>query len=903
VERQFEIAVRLLGFSSALTLSQFFLSKSRTQATISPAMPPAERPPKVFISYSHDTPEHIERVLALGQRLLTDGVDVVLDRLVFPPPSNWPLWMEDQMSKADFILVACSEGYLKKVQRKTKKGTGKGVKFESLLSYQQIYDNDSDSSQFIPVLLERGEYEHIPKPMRGGNHYKPGTQKGDYEALLRHLTNQPEFIRSRPGPLRDLPPRTVQPFTDEALTASNAGIFLVPQEQNPTFTGRDQLLENLRADLLKDRRQALRGLGGIGKTQIAVEYAYRHRDSYSAVLWTFAESVASLTAGFAQIATKLGLPGAASQEQAVMIEAVKTWLEQNEGCLLVLDNADQPDLVKPFLPLHAQGHILLTSRAAVFQTIGVFHPREVDVLESSEAAEFLLKRTGTDGAGKSPQADALAKALGYLPLALEQAAAYIQKTGTDFKKYLASFNNQGLKLLNKQGPILGNPQEQQKRTVATTWAVNFMDVEKHSPASAQILRLSAFLAPDMIPLELLERGGRELGEPLAPQLARVKDDPLAMDELLQPLVDYSLVHRNPETNSYSIHPLVQEVMREGLGAAQEKAWAERAVRVVNAAFPFADFQNWPDCDRLLPHALACAGLIHSYALEFAAAGCLLNNAGGYLHDRAQHAQTESLYRQALAIREKVEGVEHPDTAISLNNMASLLSDQGKYAEAEPLYLRALGINEKVLGTGHPDTAQILNNLAELYRTQDKYTEAEPLHRQALQIREKALEAEHPKIATSLNNLALLLDSRGKHAEAEPLHRRALAMLEKALGIEHPKVAASLNNLGLLLNNKGKYDEAEALYRRALDIGVKALGAEHPDVAQSLNNLALLLNNKGKYDEAEPLYRWAVTIAKKALTDAHPTTQLCIRNLALLYRERGRVKDAEEMERRLNPIQG
>jgi hypothetical protein len=127
-----------------------------------------ERPPKVFISYSHDSDEHKDRVLALADRLLDDGLEVILDEFVSPPPANWPRWMEDEMESSDFIVVVCSKNYLDKVRRRVKPGEGKGVKWESLLSYQDIYDNDSNSSKFIPVLLQGGEYEHIPKPMRGG---------------------------------------------------------------------------------------------------------------------------------------------------------------------------------------------------------------------------------------------------------------------------------------------------------------------------------------------------------------------------------------------------------------------------------------------------------------------------------------------------------------------------------------------------------------------------------------------------------------------------------------------------------------------------------------------------------------------------------------------------------------
>jgi tetratricopeptide (TPR) repeat protein len=857
--------------------------------------------PKVFISYSHDSAEHEDRVLDLAERLVEqDGIDVSLDRFVNPPPASWPKWMNAEMKAADFILVVCSATYLAKVESKVKPGEGKGVKWESLLSDQQIYDNDSDSSRFIPVLLEGGKYEHIPEPMRGGNHYKPDDD-GEYEKLVRHITNQPETPKPIPGPLRKLPPKQRQAAKGSATKAAQVSAaskpWNVPHPRNDAFTGREQILTDLHADLLKKGKQALFGLGGVGKTQIAVEYAYRQHE-YTAVFWSFAGTEQSLRGGYAAIAALLDLPEKDSQEQAKTTEAVKRWLEQNTGWLLVLDNADDPAMLKPFLPQQGKGHILLTSRAYSFQKIGLVSPREVNVLSPDEAREFLLRRTGKAPTEKSPEADALAKEVGYLPLALEQAAAYIAETGASFSNYLAGYGKQGLKLLEKQGPVMGNDEkEQQKRTVATTWALNFADIETNSLASADLLRLSAFLAPDAIPLELLENGATELSEKLAAKLAEAAKDSLVLDELLKPLLRYSLVRRNEEKRTYSIHPLVQEVVRDGLSKKEQKAWAEWAVRASTAAFPDPTFENWPACDRFLPHALASAGLIKSFGLEFAEAGLLLNQAGYYLHKRADYAQAELLFQRALAIREKALGPEHLATATSLNNLAELYRDQWRNEEAEPLYRQALEIVQKELGPEHPDTATSLNNLALLLSAQRKHEDAEPLLRRALAIREKAMGPTHPSTAASLNNLAELYRTQSQYNEAEPLYRQALQIVEKELGPDHPDNAVNLNNLALLLQAQGKYAEAEPLFRRALAIDEKALGVDHPDTATDLNNLALLLKAEGKPAEADPLFQRAFAIDEKALGPDHPYTVLFRNNLILFYRNQGRDAEADALEKR------
>jgi len=636
----------------------------------------------------------------------------------------------------------------------------------------------------------------------------------------------------------------------------------------------------------------------VGKTQIAAEYAYRHQDEYTAVLWSFAGTEQSVRSGYAAIDTMLDLPEKDSQEQAKVTEAVKSWLEQNTGWLLVLDNADDPAMVKPFLPQGSTGHLLLTSRAYSFQTIGLVSPREVNVLSPDEAREFLMRRTGKGPTEKSTEADTLAKEVGYLPLALEQAGAYITETGASFKNYLAGFKTQRLKVLEKQGPVMGNDEkEQQKRTVATAWALNFADVEKNAPASAELLRLSAFLAPDAIPLELLEKGAAKLPEYLAAKLAETADNPLVLNEVLGPLLRFSLIRRDDEKRTYSIHPLVQEVMLEVLSGEDQKTWAEQTVRTVNAAFPdVMKFEDWPSCDRFLPHALACSRFINIFSMESAEESLLLSRAGYYLNQRAEYAQAEPLFRRALAIDEKAWGPEHRETATSLNNLASLYQDQGKYEEAEPLYRRALAIREKVLGPEDPGTATSLNNLAALLDDQGKPAEAEPLYRRSLAIREKALGPEDPRTATSLNNLAQLLNTQGKYDEAEPLYRRALAINEKVLGPGHPDTATSLNNLALLLDTQKKPVEAEPLFQRALAIREKVLGPEHPDTANSLYNLAYFLDNQGKPAEAEPLYLRALAIYEKALGPGHPLTVLVRNNLIRFYRQQDRNTEADALQK-------
>ena len=320
------------------------------------------------------------------------------------------------------------------------------------------------------------------------------------------------------------------------------------------------------------QRQAISGLGGIGKTQTAIEYAKRHRDEYKAGLWAVAESRESLISDFVAIAGVLKMPEANVQDQSFTVSAVKRWLENNSGWLLILDNADDPKLVEEFLPANSKGHILLTSRAQVFDDIGILNPIELDEMSPEDAKEFLLTRTGRAQLEQNEEkaVEELAKELDYLPLALEQAGAYVKELRSSFHDYLASYKKRGLALLEKSGPVV-----KYKKSVKTTWSLNFEQVEQSSKASADLLRASAFLNPDRIPNELISAGAAELGPEISAALAGIESDPLALDELLQPLIRYSLIHRDRKTKTYDIHRLVQAVLKEGMPEPARRLWAER----------------------------------------------------------------------------------------------------------------------------------------------------------------------------------------------------------------------------------------------------------------------------------------------------------------------------------------
>jgi tetratricopeptide (TPR) repeat protein/cellulose biosynthesis protein BcsQ len=678
------------------------------------------------------------------------------------------------------------------------------------------------------------------------------------------------------------------------------GIRLGVPPRNPFFTGRDDVLLQLRqafTSVIPDpvQLQAVSGLGGIGKTQTIIEYAYRYQSEYKAVLWATADSRNSLISDYVKIAGLLKLPEMEAREQTWAVAAVKRWLESNDGWLLIFDNADDPQLVKEFLPNSFQGHILLTSGLSHFDWRYSTKALVLDALSPDDALAFMLKRTERESASPEERDAAvqLAGELGHLPLAMEEACAYVASTKALFQDYLSSYRTRGLELLEKASPT----GSQYPHSIATTWTLIFDQVEKISTASADLLRASAFLNPERIPMELVRVGAAELGPAVSKALTHVDIDPLVLDELVEPLIHHSLIRRDPESQTYDIHRLVQAVLRDRMEISEQKLWAERTIKAVDRVFPEDEFVNWPQCERLIQHAQACYVLIERFQLEFEEAAHLLNRAGHYLRLRARYADAEPLLFQSLAMSEKLFGSMHPKVAEGQHNLGSLYYDQGKYSDAEPYFARALSVREQTLGPDHPDVATSLNDLAIVLHDQGRFPEAEPLYRRALAIREKAPQPDLPGLATSLNSLAMLYEDQGNYAEAAPLMVRSLDIRRKAFGAGHPDVAISLNNLGMLAYYQGKYADAEPLLERALAIREKFFGTDHPDVATSLNNLALLYETEGDHQKAEPLYLRSLKIRERALGQDHPDVAMSLNNIAMLKSDMGNYQEAEQLLRR------
>jgi tetratricopeptide (TPR) repeat protein len=617
----------------------------------------------------------------------------------------------------------------------------------------------------------------------------------------------------------------------------------------PFFHGRAAMLSRLRETLERTPAgraaaiagKAVHGLGGVGKTRLAIEYGWHYAAEYWAVLFVGAGAPADLRRNLAALCAPgvLDLPEQGVSEEEVQVEAVLRRLGEQPVWLLILDNVDSKEAaaaVDALVPRLHGGHVLLTGRLARWGA--EVEPIELDVLQEEAAAGFLLART----AGRrratpddAAQAAVLARELGCLPLALEQAGAAIAERRLSFAGYQKEWHSRRDQVLTWFDPRVSHYPE----SLAVTWQTS---VDRLTAPARRLLERLAWLGPEPIPESLLEVPVPGLSE---------DESSLDPHDALLDLATYSLVTPAAKTPTFTVHRLVQDVTRRSLRKEPGQKELTEALAWVGAAFVGhpQDVRTWPLLDPLAPHARAVVAFADEAEIPEPTAR-LMNDLGQLFKAKALHGEAEPLMRRALAIDEKSFGTEHPNVARDLNNLALLLKDTNRLGEAEPLMRRTLAIAETSIGTEHPSVATALNNLATLLQATDRLGEAEPLIRRALAIDEKSFGTEHPDVARDLNNLARLLQATNRLGEAEPLMRRALAIDEKSFGTDHPEVATDLNNLALLLQDTNRLGEAEPLMRRSLAIVIdftRRTGHEHPHLQAAFGNYRRLLQEMGKSD--------------------------------------------------------
>lgn len=636
-------------------------------------------PIKLFYSYSHRDEQYCEQLkIHLSPLRRQSLIEEWYDREIVPG-QEWRGIIDDRLEASKVILLLISADFI-----------NSNYCYETEM-LRAVEKHEQGEAIVVPVIIRPADWQQTPFsgiqaiPKDG----KPVTLwPNQDEAWL-------DVVRGIRRVLTQLS-RTPHPLSpSETKDARPRALWNIPYRHNPFFTGREHTLERLRSTLVSKGQhlvqpQAISGLGGLGKTQLATEYAYRHHEDYEMILWAEANSREILVSSFTSIAQLLNLSFKNSEDQndnrPDVVDSVKGWLAANTGWLLIFDNANDLTMVQSFLPTYGNGHILFTTQAqatgAVAQRFGL------EAMEPEEGALLLLRRAKfiqEDAPAEDARDDQYAQAMeisremGGLPLALDQAGAFIEETSSTLAQYLRLYREEGAKLR----AVRGDYSVEHTESVAVTFSLSFENVEAANPVAADLLRLCAFLEPNAIPEEILTKGTSSLGEALGAAAA----EPIKLARAIKEVSRYSLLRREPETHILTMHRLVQAVLKDKMDEATLHIWAGRAVLATNHAFNWATdtdqsyaYRSQPQLERIIPQVLTCAELIQEFRyLDFEAdeGAQLLYKGGHYLYRHGQSEEAELLLKQALQLRLEKVGRYHPSTAAVLHTLGAVYRDQGR----------------------------------------------------------------------------------------------------------------------------------------------------------------------------------------------------------------------------------
>ncbi|KAH8689661.1 violaceus kinesin [Talaromyces proteolyticus] len=686
------------------------------------------------------------------------------------------------------------------------------------------------------------------------------------------------------------------------INASNGDVearkrlWMVPFPRNPRFVGRhDEItrLQNLISMSSGPMKIALTGLGGAGKTQIALELAYRmrHRDHQCSVFWISSVSPESVEQAYIRIAQHLRLRDVGQADVKVR---VKSYLSHETAgrWLLICDNADDMEMwvsrnritpsLNEYLPQSDHGCLLFTTRnRKLAQRLAPSHIISLPEIDEPTAKELLKKSLFRSDLLNEPTiTTTLLQQLTFLPLAITQAAAYINANDIGIADYVGILQEQEhdiIELLSEDFEDEGRYVETQN-PVATTWLVSFNQIQRLNSLAAEYLSFMACIDPRNIPLSLL------------PQAASQKKKIDALG--LLKAYNFTTMHKD---GLLSLHQLVHLATRNWM--RQNNLLYPSACKTADRfkeVFPDNNHKNRSLWREYLPHALFLIGK-HSFNDDKSCYVHLLERIGGCLDSDGRYNEAEIFFRDALHVQQKRYDRNHPNTLSSIGNLASIYQKQGRWNEAEELEVQVLKTCKTVLGIEHPDTLSSMGNLATIYYQQGRWEEAEELQMQALERKKTVLGTEHPNTLSSMGNLASIYRKQGRWKEAEELGMQVLKTRKIALGIEHPDTLSSMSNLASIYRKQGRWKEAEKLEVQVLMTCETVLGIEHPDTLSSMGNLASIYYRQGQWKVAEELYMQELETSKTVLGIDHPNTLTSMGNLATIYYQQGRWEEAEELQ--------
>ncbi|KAK7952895.1 purine and uridine phosphorylase [Apiospora saccharicola] len=737
-------------------------------------------------------------------------------------------------------------------------------------------------------------------------------------------------------------------------SSSRVSEIKVPFVRNAQFAGRRSQLQRLKEHVKTrgSQRLAVHGLGGCGKTALVAELAYQLRDEDPgcAVFWVPALNAETFERAYQEIGVALA--------HVDIMSLVKDKLSRNDcrPWLMIIDNADDARLLLDskttgmgkrlfdYLPQSDKGSFIFTTRSLKAAVDLASTTLSLPQLTGEEAVDFIKKRlSDLDLLESDAVVTKFLEMLTYLPLAIVQAIAFINRNAVSLQQYVDLFGNAAeseLRLLKEGFEDHTRYQDGvENNAVARTWRISFQQISIDDPLAASYLELMACLQRENIPTSVFGA-----------------DDAIAKTKALGTLKAYAFITTRAHLAQdmadtaiaeefYDMHRLVHIATQDWLKYQQkwQNKLTEALLVLIDLLPPDEKHKGWRFWVAYIPHGIHLASLcpdegnivedktylLHligscqntlgqyramektsqealslckrAYGEEHKGTLLAMNEVGVALSIQGRYEEAETIHRRTLALREKVSGKEHQHTLTSMSNLAKALSKQSKYAEAEIMHRETLALKEKVHGKEHTSTLVSMNEVGVALYYQGKHAEAEAIYRETLILEEKVLGREHPETLTTMHNLGQALHSQGHYAEAETILREVLVLREKVLGEEHPQTLEGMHKIGVSLSYQGNHTEAETIHREVLVLRKKILGENDPQTLLSMNELGVALGNQGRHTEAEKIFRETLVLEKKVLGMDHPSTQVVMRNLALLLRKQGKHEEADLLMSRITDV--